>query len=205
MLAGIINLSKRSRFSKDYLLLLALWSAKFAKANGGAARMLCGVGPNGQHHQEETLRSQLLEAEAGVDIDLPDDDKGGVSKYRLKICLLGWAADLLGRAGLGPWPESFQAAHPCPDCWFSPLCECAYLCKPCPAESAIVHHVKCLGELPRSESEDRRNLDSLRLLSQTAAMKQFSTLGVNKLYHVLDSRYLYYIHYNVVTHFVTTL
>ena len=51
-LVSILNIFKRKRMSFDYLLILGLWQAKFAKKVGGALRLLCGIGPDGTRYNE---------------------------------------------------------------------------------------------------------------------------------------------------------
>ena len=71
-LVAILNLAKRKRTSFDYLLLLGLWQAKFAKQVGGSKRFLCGIGTDGKRFPEScyALEMQTLKSE-GVPIYLP--------------------------------------------------------------------------------------------------------------------------------------
>lgn len=71
-LVSILNISKRKRMSFDYLLMLGLWQAKFAKKVGGALRLLCGIGPDGTRYNETCYAVEMRALRnQGIPIFLP--------------------------------------------------------------------------------------------------------------------------------------
>ena len=122
-----LNLPKESRNADVNKLLLGIYQCDFAKKNGGVARMLAGIGPDGTQYDEVCLRTELEQLKEGIPVDIPDDINGGTMSIILEVHLLGWLADLLGAGGLGPYPESFSATHPCRDCWWHTSCWCAHV------------------------------------------------------------------------------
>ena len=167
LLGRIINFPAHLRDSFDALLLLALFSKKHAKPQGGVCRMLTGVdGGTGQAHKEITLASEMLQLRHGVKMEIPDDVNGGLVTIIVEAHFQGLEGDLLGVAGYGPWPECFQAQHPCLDCWWHRNCACAFL--PLNASEGrrkITHKPGCSGmsEPPlRTDAEQRSALAKLQ-------------------------------------------
>ena len=124
----ILNLPPHIRDTFNNLLLLGIYSTKWAKTRGGVCRMLCDVhDQTGVQEDGVSLRSEMELLLKGVPMEIPDDVRGGKLKIILEVGWMGLCADLLGAAGAGPWPECFQAQHPCYDCWWHSSCFCAYL------------------------------------------------------------------------------
>jgi hypothetical protein len=171
VLCGIGNLAKRLRFSFDYLLILAIWQSKFAAKMGGAARMLAGVGPDGEKFSEHCLIAELNQLLEGVQIFLPDDVGGGIDPvpWILQAGMLGWAADLLAANALGPWAGSMSAYRPCRNCWWHTACPCAYA--PSSSNANVTHINGCRQNAPRNADECQTALLRLRTLSGTPRTK----------------------------------
>ena len=107
----------------------------------------------------------------------------------MELHLLGWLADLLGAHGLGPWPESFQARHPCRDCWWHTSCWCATLAPgSAEANSKRPHADGCRNRICRTKEELVRDMAIIggpfrTIKARTDAQRD---LGVSKAHCVLS-------------------
>ena len=194
VVARIINFPAYLRDSFDALLLLALFSKKHAKNKGGVCRMLSGVDADtGEAHSEVTVCSELLQLLRGVKIMIPDDIRGGLVPVIMEAHFQGLEGDLLGLAGYGPWPECFQANHPCQDCMWHRNCPCAFL--PFNASEPrrkISHSPSCsrMWEPPlRTDAEQRSQLLELQPTKFTNKKKRADSMrdsGFGKVFSVLQ-------------------
>jgi hypothetical protein len=149
--ANVLNLPPDERNLQEDTLLLGVYEVKKAKQFGGLCRMLTGVDPTtGIKLDEVNLMSDLEQLQRGVRMDIPDDVNGGLMSIVLEVDWLGTRADLLGRNGLGPWTECFQAQHPCSDCWWHSKCDCAHVPRPLLSSQTITHKDGCRCNAPRS-------------------------------------------------------
>jgi len=82
-LGGVINLPQMMRYSTDYILLLAIVTAKLNKTNGGMAWVACGVDSNGQQVVNGCYGSDLRELLHGLELDIPTDALVGPSTRRI--------------------------------------------------------------------------------------------------------------------------
>ena len=195
----MLNLPKAIRNTFCNLLLGGLYQVAFAKQNGGVTRMVAGVGPDGTIYDELCLRKEIEEMTKGRVVTIPDDANGGTEEIVLEIHMLGWLCDLLGAGGLGPYPESFSATHPCRDCWWHTGCWCAHV--PPGSRDARrkgrAHAPGCLmatcqecdDYVARGEDEMRTMLADVQQTTFTsqAAMKQaFRERGINKKYCAIE-------------------
>jgi hypothetical protein len=191
VLCGIGNLPKRLRFSFDYLLMLAIWQSKYAAKMGGAARMLAGVGPDGEQFSEICLIAELNRLLEGVEVFLPDNVNGGIDKvpWTIKAGMLGFAVDLLAANAMGPWAGSMSAYRPCRNCWWHTACPCAYA--PSSTDAQVTHIDGCRRNEPRNAEECQAALERLRTLSatprtKTAVHKAMQAEGFSRLHCVLS-------------------
>ena len=191
-LAGILNLPKRMRFHPNYILLLAIYQAKYAKEHGGKVRILCGrSASDGGSPIPDTwsLAAELDALRQGQVIEIPDDGPAGGTVLRvLRVHLLLISADYLAACGMGPTPESTSALRPCRDCRWLPRCPCARL----PAEDAalpgLVHDAECHGCTPRTNEQLALDLQTARCWtgSKAARTKFMSAAGLGKLYYCTE-------------------
>jgi len=124
-------------------------------------------------------------------MDIPNDEFGGKESWIVEVHHTGWLADLLGAHGLGPWPESFQAQHPCRDCWWHSSCWCAHLPEGHKElRSKRPHAEGCRGkEVPRSLQELKNDLQELRstvFRTKKDAADAFCAKGVARVHCTLD-------------------
>ena len=189
-LAGMLNLPKRVRFHTNYILLLALYQAKFAKKNGGKLNILCGRnesdGSETRSH-ELCLADELDSLRSGVMVMLPDDVNGGLREVLLRVYMLAVTADYLAAAALGPTPESTSALRCCRDCLWLARCPCAYV-PAADARAAIEHDDLCVECAPRTS--EQLALDLLQARNwhggKTALKKFMSGAGLGKRYCVME-------------------
>ena len=192
VLFKVNNLPKNIRTRRDKILLYGIWNTKFAKKVGGVLRMLCGVSLDGTVHNEVCLRTELEELQRGVEMDIPNDALGGKERWIVEVHHTGWLADLLGAHGLGPWPESFQARHPCRDCWWHSGCWCArYPPQHRELRSKRAHAEGCRGaDVPiRSLEELQRDLQELRSTTyqtKKAKASAYRDKGIARLHCTLE-------------------
>lgn len=187
----VINLPQHVRDQFDSLLLLALYNVKHCKPAGGVCRMFTGIHQEtGEQYDEQTLRHELELLRQGVEIEMPDDDNGGVKDVILECHFLGLCADLLGAAGAGPWPECFQAKHPCYDCWWHSKCFCAYV----PAHASEqrrkgAHEPGCKSCAPRTEAETLgliKTIATTQFNSKKAREAAMTDSGIRKLHSAIQ-------------------
>lgn len=185
----IINLPPQLRDRQDQILLLALYSCKHAKKLGGESRMICGIHQEtGEEYDERSFRRDLLELMAGVPFMIPDDVNGGLMPIICECHFLGMSLDLLGAAQIGPWPQSFQATHPCLDCWWHSRCWCAHL----PADSQELDSGEPHAEGCRNGTmvlrtqagffEDNARLRATQFSSKAARNEALRCAGVSKVH-----------------------
>ena len=191
LLGRIINLPKHIRDAFNGLLLLGLYSMKHAKDYGGVTRMIAGVHQEtGEVFDEISFVAEMNALLQGVDAEIPDDINGGMMPITLEVVFLGHCADLLGCAGVGPWPECFRAIHPCLDCWWHSKCSCAYV----PADSTEsrrkgAHEADCKGCAPRTDEDTRKLLQqgaATSFSSKAARTKFLREGGIGKFYSALQ-------------------
>ena len=122
-----------------------------------------------------------------------DDINGGVKDVIVEVHWLGWRCDLLGRAGVGPYPECFKAKHSCADCWWDTTCSCAYVPRPLLSSATeTAEHCdkeRCRCHAPRSAEEHCTIIESLRAkkwTSKKTRAEDFRDAGVARLYCVMD-------------------
>ena len=142
-----------------------------------------GQGSDGTEHADSpTLRAELAQGKsAGVWIQLPDDENGGLRWWRLRVVsLLAMSLDWLANGSFGPFAESVSARYPCFKCDWTPSCRCAWL--PCEDERhcQVVHEEGCRGRTPRTHAG---TLDAVREMrafkgTKTALAKQRTTTGI---------------------------
>ena len=84
-LAGVINLPQMLRFSTDYILLVAIVTAKLNKANGGMAWVSCGVDTDGKQVVDGCYASDLRDLKQGIELDIPTDNLVGPSSRRIVL------------------------------------------------------------------------------------------------------------------------
>jgi len=84
-LGGVINLPHMLRFSTDYILLLAIVTAKLNKANGGMAWVACGVDIDGNQVIDGVYASDLRELLVGIELDIPTDNEEGPVLRRIVL------------------------------------------------------------------------------------------------------------------------
>lgn len=156
--------------------------------------MLCDVhGETGVVECGISLRSELESLLKGITMEIPDDLKGGKKKIILVVGWMGLCCDLLGAAGAGPWPECFQAQHPCLDCWWHSNCFCAYLPEDCrESRRKNAHAPGCRGQphVPRTHKETEADIAVLRQTKFTSKKQRacaFKDAGVARLYSVLQN------------------
>ena len=86
----------------------------------GPQRIFAGVDKAGNILESDTSSAggNMRQLDAGVWIQLPDDNGVGKRWWRLKAWVILIQVDMLGRWQLGPTVESSQATHPCDKCNF---------------------------------------------------------------------------------------
>lgn len=156
--------------------------------------MLCDVhGETGVVECGISLRSELELLLKGVTLEIPDDVKGGKKNIILEVGWLGLCCDLLGAAGAGPWPECFQAQHPCLDCWWHSSCFCAYLPEGCrESRRKNTHSPGCRGQPDVARTHEETEADIMRLQQTKFTSKKeracaFKNAGIARLYSVLQN------------------
>lgn len=153
--------------------------------------------PHAQIYDEACLRKDLEILRDGVKMEIPNDVEGGTMTVIVEVGVLGWAADLLGAHGLGPWPESFSARHCCRDCWWHSSCWCAHVLPGSrEAKSKRPHAEGCRGErVLRTDTELQKDLNEgrARTFKSKKALTDFlRDKGISKMHCALlylpDSR-----------------
>jgi hypothetical protein len=175
--ASILNLDPLKRTSMDDTLLLGVYNVNAAKTRGGICRMLAGTDSvTGQRFDEFSFAREINELTKGVEVEIPDDIRGGTMKIELEVHVLLFEADLLGAHGLSHLPESFKAQHPCQDCWWN---------QSKPRSGATCNHFGA-----RTLEQHVANLKELRttvFTSKKAKADAFRDKGVSKLYCVIEA------------------
>jgi hypothetical protein len=194
-----LNLPKHIRNTFAHLVLGGLYQVLYAKQNGSVLRMVSGVGEDGTIYDEMCLRRELDEMAKGAVVTIPDDVNGGTMEISLQIHLIGWLCDLLGAGGLGPYPESFSATHPCRDCWWHTGCWCAHVPpggrearrkgRPHAAGCLMQECQECDDFIPRGEHEMRSLVSQVQereFTSKTTMKDAFRERGINKRFCAIE-------------------
>lgn len=177
VLGSFVNLPLYMRHFTDFILLLCLYQAKFAKKHGGLMRLLTGVSEDGEvHHDGLTLAAEVtLGMHGGTIIHLPSDEPGEDTKpWRLRIFLLLFSLDWLAHGDFGPFASSVSARRPCFKCKWTDACPCAYL-SPAGAAKVKQHTEVCRGRQLRTHADVMREVKELRAWGGSAA-----ALGVRR-------------------------
>ena len=179
------------RFHTSYLLLLAIYQVKWTKEHGGKLRVLCGSSEEDGSATGDmfNLSNELAELEKGVEIELPDDTRGGTCKVTLIVHLLLLTADTLAAGALGPTPESTSGLRPCRDCLWLPRCQCSKLsAEQQQALDTLEHDELCCGTAPRTHEQLALDLGIARCWTQskTALKKFMSEAGLGKRYFITE-------------------
>ena len=179
-LATLVNLPLHLRHYVDFVLMLALYNARYAKQNGGLVRMLTGTDNMGKKHDDGvTLATELSPGYEYPIIELPNDDDpaGEPRKWRLRIFLLMISLDWLAAGDFGPFAGSVSARHPCPKCKWTAECACAWMSKDDPRRLTVTHSNACKGRTPRTHDSVMHEVRELRtqLAKSKTAGQRFST------------------------------
>ena len=109
---AVVNLDPSERFKTDNILLPVMTTSSVYKAKG-MSRVLAGVDLDGTVHDEPSYASDVAELDAGVWIELPDDEGGGTRWWRLRGGQIVVSADYLAQQSLIPKAESTRAHKFC--------------------------------------------------------------------------------------------
>jgi hypothetical protein len=151
VLVCLLNLPLFMRHYFDHILLVAIAQAKWAAANGGITRILCGVGKDGKQLDTPSdainLFSEIRASKEGkITINLPDDEnpsnEAGID-YILILGITCISLDWLANGAFGPFAESVSAHRPCFKCMWTPECGCAWIARTDERNSTISHTARC--------------------------------------------------------------
>jgi hypothetical protein len=192
VLGALINLPLYMRHYVDNLLLLMLYSSKYAKKHGGLSRMLTGIAKDGTVHRDGLNLSLEVDLgkSTGTMIELPSDSDDQVEPelWNLRFSIIMISLDWLATGDFGPFAASVSARYPCFKCMFTTKCACAY--QPRAVAATMTHAPECRGCAPRTHEGVMDAVRELRALSATEAKKQMTELGVYSLYfaseHILN-------------------
>jgi hypothetical protein len=189
--AAVINLEPEERFNQDNILLPAMATASVYKAKG-MSRVLAGVDEDGTVHDEPSYATDVDELDVGVWIMLPDDEKGGVRRRRLRGGQMCVCTDYLAQQSLGPKAESTKAHQFCRvGCDYDKRSPAAgrpfsFLRRPCPdSTSSKSARTTSFRQQPWKEVKDV--LESARAAgSDTERKRIMKDAGFTKLYFALE-------------------
>ena len=170
VLGALLNLPLSMRHYADHLLLLAVYHSRYAKKNGGLARLLTGIGADGtQYSDPNNLACELDLGSDSPMITLPNDEDPTQPDitYRLRIFFLFISLDWLAAGDFGPFAGSVSARRPCPKCMWTAGCACSWMSAEDPRRSTVVHSEHCLGLKPRTHSGVMETMAELRELGRT--------------------------------------
>lgn len=171
VLGALVNLPLHLRHSFAFILLIALYRAKFAAQHGGLMRMLTGVSETGEAHQDGlTLAAEVrLGQEGGTEIELPSDVPGEDDvTWRLRVFLLLFSLDWLAQGDFGPFAASVSARRPCFKCLWTASCPCAYL--PTADADGVEHTIHCRGRKSRTHASVMHVVHELRAWKGSATL-----------------------------------
>ena len=182
VLIALLNLPLFMRHYFDHILLVAIAQSKWATANGGITRILCGVGEDGEELKTPNDAINLFaeiraSKERKITINLPDDANPGNEKgidYTLILGITCISLDWLANGAFGPFAEAVSANRPCFKCMWTPQCGCAWIARTDGRNSTIVHSALCRRKRPRTHDETMQVVREMRLMS-SADLKASST------------------------------
>lgn len=204
---AIASLSSETRTSPDNILLPVLTKAKTYKDPnvGGMARVLCGIDANGVQRDEPNFADDMRKLNAGVWIEIPDDEFGGYKRVRLRAYIIVVAADYLAAQSVLPFVESTGAHLCCRHCTFDRTADDAYA----PFSFLRKRATECCVESGEAEPAAKRQRSSPKLrqwpalqallesLRGAEAGTDFSSIfsqhGLNKLHFAFDTKYFNFI------------
>ena len=172
VLGSLLNLPLSIRHHFDYILLICIYQAMYAKAHGGLVRMLTGVDADGKRHPDGlTLAAEVeLGGTTGTWIELPNDDDEMATEpehWRLRIFILLISLDWLAAGDFGPFAASVSARYPCGKCMWTGACACAYK----PSSASVQHSAHCQACAPRTHDAVMQTVQELRAFRGTKAAR----------------------------------
>ena len=188
-----LNLPTSERFSHSNILLAVMANPAVYKAKG-MTRVLAGVdAADGKRHDEPTYASDVDELDVGVWITIPDDERGGVRRVRLRASQVVVSTDYLAQQSLNPCAEStsahrfcrcgctYDSTHPAADRPFS------FVRKPSPSPAAAKSARAATAFVQHPWLHVKAVLERTRSAKSAAAQKEImSAEGLTKLYCALE-------------------
>ena len=194
VLGALVNLPLHLRHNPDFILLLALYQAMYAAANGGLARLLTGVSSDGTSYDDGLTLGAEIRMPGGHEIKLPSDTPCADDEtWVLRIYVLLWSMDWLAHGDFGPFAKSVSARRPCFKCKWTHTCDCAYLSlaaqNPKKPKKPFKHCDNCLGCSPRRHEDVLAELKELRSWAgtKTALAARRTELGIFSDYFPSES------------------
>ena len=171
VLGSLVNLPLHMRLWFDYVLLLCIYQARYAKKHGGLVRMLTGVDVDGKQHGDGlTLAAELNLGSSSPMIELPNDDDETSTEpelWRLRVFLLLISVDWLASGDFGPFASSVSARYPCGKCLWTQSCPCAFK----PSDATVTHSDHCRACAPRTHDSVMEVVQELRAWTGTKAQQ----------------------------------
>ena len=185
-LASIVNLPIRLRHYFDHLLLLAIFQHVWGVANGGVAKVLCGVDEEGNDLVTAsdclTLRSEIRASrERKITITLPDDcDPGNEEGVTMTLIIyVGMISlDWLANGAFGPFAEAVSANLPCFKCRWTDTCGCAWIARSEQRNDTLLHTSTCQQRRSRTHNETLQVIREMRAMNETDLKKAKTKHGI---------------------------